>query len=80
MGVPVTFFVSVPLVRRLHSMDVGKQGLQGHHAAEAREFCIDDLLVRIHLIIVMMRWTGLAPREFEFPFPTGVEGGVTAGG
>jgi len=26
-------------------------------------------LVRIHLIIVMIRWTGLAPCEFEFPFP-----------
>ena len=28
-----------------------------------------DLLVRIHFIIVMIRWTGLAPWEFEFPFP-----------
>ena len=31
------------------------------------EFFIDDLLVRIHFIIVMIRWTGLAPWEFEFP-------------
>ena len=30
---------------------------------------IDNLLVRIHFIIVMIRWTGLAPWEFEFPFP-----------
>jgi hypothetical protein len=30
---------------------------------------IDNLLVRIHLVIGMMRWTGLAPWEFEFPFP-----------
>jgi len=30
-----------------------------------RETFIDNLLVRIHL----MRWTGLAPWEFEFPFP-----------
>ena len=29
----------------------------------------ENLLVRIHLIIVMIRWTGLAPWEFEFPFP-----------
>ena len=36
---------------------------------EEREFFIDNLLVRIHLIIVMIRWTGLAPWEFEFPFP-----------
>jgi len=25
-------------------------------------------LVRIHFIIVMIRWIGLAPWEFEFPF------------
>jgi len=30
---------------------------------------IDNLLVRIHFIIVMIRWTGLAPWEFEFLFP-----------
>ena len=29
----------------------------------------DNLLVRIYFIIVMIRWTGLAPWEFEFPFP-----------
>ena len=34
-----------------------------------REFFIDNLLVRIHFIIVMIRWTGLAPWAFEFPFP-----------
>jgi len=35
-----------------------------------REFFIDNLLVRMHfIIIVMIRWTGLAPWEFEFPFP-----------
>ena len=32
-----------------------------------REFVIDKLLVRIHFIIVMIKWTGLAPWEFEFP-------------
>jgi len=41
-----------------------------------REFFIDDLLVRIHYIIVMIRWTGLAPWEFEYPFP----GETTRGG
>ena len=35
----------------------------------AREFLIDNLLVRIHFIIVMTRWTGLAPWEFESLFP-----------
>ena len=34
-----------------------------------RELFIDNLLVRIHFIIVMIRWTGLAPWEFELPFP-----------
>ena len=34
-----------------------------------REFFNDNLLIRIHFIIVMIRWTGLAPWEFEFPVP-----------
>ena len=29
----------------------------------------DYLPVRIYFIIVMIRWTGLAPWKFEFPFP-----------
>ena len=33
-----------------------------------REFFIDNLLVRIHFIIVMIRWTGLAPWEFVGSF------------
>ena len=33
---------------------------------------IDNLLVRIHFITVMIRWTGLVPWEFEFPFPGGL--------
>ena len=33
-----------------------------------RELFIDNLFVPIHLIIVMIRWTGLAPWEFEFSF------------
>ena len=32
-----------------------------------KEFFIDNLLVRIHYIIVVIRWTGLAPWEFEAP-------------
>ena len=41
---------------------------QGRLLSE-REFLIDNLLVRIHCIIVIIRWTGLAPWEFEFSFP-----------
>jgi len=29
-----------------------------------REFCIDNILVPIHYIIEMIKWTGLAPWEF----------------
>ena len=29
-----------------------------------RDFFIDNLRVRIHVIIVMIRWTGHAPWEF----------------
>ena len=36
--------------------------------AEERDLFIDNLLVRIQLIIVMIRWAGLVPWEFEFPF------------
>ena len=43
-------------------------GRQPLHTPE-REFFIDNLLARIHFIIVMIWWTGLAPWEFETPFP-----------
>ena len=36
---------------------------------DSARFFIDNLLVRIHFIIVMIRWTGLAPWGFEFPIP-----------
>ena len=36
---------------------------------QVRDLFIDNLLVQIHYDIVMIRWTGLAPWEFEFPFP-----------
>ena len=44
-------------------------GPQNCERALEREFFIDNLLVRIHFIIVMIWWTGLAPWEFESPFP-----------
>ena len=34
----------------------------------AREFFIDNLLVRIHLVFEMIWWTGLAPWEVESLF------------
>jgi len=36
---------------------------------EEREFFIDNLLVRIHFIIVMIRWTGLAAIFAQGPEP-----------
>ena len=38
-------------------------------AGTDREFFFDNLLVRNHYIFVIIRWTGLAPQEFEFRFP-----------
>jgi hypothetical protein len=37
--------------------------------AERERVLYYNLLVRIHFIMVMIGWTGLAPWEFEFPFP-----------
>ena len=47
----------------------GDEPWKGAYPAPCRErFLIDNLLVRIHFIILMITWTGLAPWEFEFPF------------
>ena len=51
----------------LDNYKIGKK--DGKPSKVGREFFIDNLLVRIHFIIVMIRWTGLAPWELEFPFP-----------
>jgi len=41
---------------------------QGWYQKE-RDYFIDNQLVRIRFVILMIRWTGLAPWECEFPFP-----------
>ena len=47
-----------------------RDGLDGASESDVeREFFISHLLVQIPFIIVMIRRTGLAPWEFEFPFP-----------
>ena len=33
------------------------------------KFFVNNLLFENHCIIEMIRWTGLAPWHFEFPFP-----------
>jgi len=40
---------------------------EGRGQTREKEFFIDNLLVRIHFIIVMIQWTGLASWDFEFP-------------
>jgi len=51
-----------------HTHDRGRTAPPTHPIRE-REFFIDNLLVRIHCIIVVIRWTGLAPWEFQFLLP-----------
>ena len=41
----------------------------GSRVGREKKFLIENLLVRIHFIVVVARWTGLAPWDFEFPFP-----------
>jgi len=45
-----------------------------------REFFIDNLLVRIHFIIVLIWWTGLAPWELESPFTCSLTSTFLVGG
>ena len=53
---------------RQSALDPAQLAHQSHlPAGEEREFLIDNLLVRIHFIIEMIWWTGLAPWEFESP-------------
>ena len=47
----------------------GRVSWKKQEARGGREFFIDNLLIQNHFIIVMIRWTGLAPWVFEFPFP-----------
>ena len=56
------------IVRLLAPKAARGRGLTAGHSVVRREFCINNLLVRIHVIITMIEWTGLAPWEFEFPF------------
>ena len=39
-------------------------GVTATRRRQERDFFIDNLLVRIHLIVEMIKWTGLAPWEF----------------
>ena len=62
---PFTFFAEH--LRRRKENEASEM-LYTPHPSE-REFFIDNLLLWIHYIIVMKRWTGPAPCDFDFPFP-----------
>ena len=49
----------------------GRPGGPNDAILPRREFIV-NLLVRIHVIIVMIWWTGLAPWELKFSFPGGL--------
>ena len=42
-------------------------GAVSPRGGQERDFFSDNLLVRIHFVAVMSRWTDLAPWEFKFP-------------
>ena len=71
MGSPTPSHLSLSLARSLARSRARSLSLSHTHDLHTRdrEFFIGNLLVRIHCNIVMIRWTGLAPWEFEFPFP-----------
>ena len=50
---------SKSFLSRIHRSRLVSPGHENPHPE--KEFFVDNLLVRIHLIIVMVRWTGLAP-------------------
>jgi len=59
-----TKFINYKCLHMMEDVNLGKQrekNLSWIQKVREREFFIDNLLVRIHLIIVMIRRTGLAP-------------------
>ena len=61
-----------PPVRRGRPGLVSAGTPSGLRPAGQKQFFVDNFLVRIHFVIVMIRWTGLAQWEFEFSFPGGI--------
>jgi len=52
-----------------HATASGSSAFTWNTCTREREFFMDNLLVRTPFIIVVIRWIGLAPWEFEFLFP-----------
>ena len=59
--------VCLAVVVQIRQLQSGKELGHTKLVSPEREFFIDNLLVRIHFIIVMIRWTGLGPWGFELP-------------
>ena len=71
--------MSPELAFRSPPSDVDPKKPRGVAGEVERDFFIDNLLVRIHFIILMIRWAGLAPWEFEFPVPGSLTSTFLAG-
>ena len=56
------------VARFLQEVELKRRARSTPHLPQ-REFLVVNLAVRIKFIIEMIWWTGLAPWEFEFPFP-----------
>jgi len=52
------YTLGLRIIKKVSEMQEKRDALT---KAPEREFFIANLLVRIHFIIVMIRWTGLAP-------------------
>ena len=68
-GSLITTFLVFQVALYLPSCERKLLGLEDSVDPVEGEFFIDDLLVRIHFIIVMTRWTGLAPWVLNLPSP-----------
>ena len=67
-------FGARPLSEKVLTCDPGRQASAdilrlNPEPLEERESFADNLVVRVHVIIAMIGWTGLAPSELEFPLP-----------
>ena len=71
---PVSYFVGCKVTpftdfRDRRQIEAECIELEPRGRSPEREFILDKLQVPVHFIIETARWIGLAPCEFEFPFP-----------
>ena len=68
-GVAVTYEQGNPVHVLLNVTSACAIGARSPEGERERDFVINNLLVRIHFIIEMIWWTGIAPWELQFPSP-----------